>query len=83
VVEAVLPALTTNLAETGVLALAFCLSHPHLATALVGVSRCEDLAENLAALDLLGRADEIRAAVTPLAIEGVGHPKLFNPHNDI
>lgn len=65
------------------LALAYCLSHPHLATALVGVSRCEDLTENLAALSLLGRADEIRAAVAPLALAGVGHPKLFNPHNDI
>ena len=65
------------------LALAFCLSHPHLATALVGVSRCEDLAENLGALDLLGRADAVRQAVAPLAIAGVGHPKLFNPHNDI
>lgn len=65
------------------LALAFCLSHPHLATALVGVSRCEDLAENLGALRLLDRADDIRAAVAPLAIAGVGHPKLFNPHNDI
>lgn len=65
------------------LALAFCLSHPHLATALVGVSRCEDLADNLGALDLLDRAEEIRAAVAPLAIAGVGHPKLFNPHNDI
>lgn len=81
------PLLAQIAADFGVspaqLALAYCLSHPHLATALVGVSRCEDLAENLAALDLLGRADEIRAAVAPLAIDGVGHPKLFNPHNDI
>lgn len=65
------------------LALAFCLSHPGLATALVGVTRTADLDENLAALALLDRADEIRAAVAPLAIAGVGHPKLFNPHNDI
>ncbi|CCA90042.1 aldo/keto reductase [Novosphingobium sp. PP1Y] len=65
------------------LALAFGLSHPHLGTALVGVTEPDHVDENVAALALLDCATEIRAAVDELAIEGVAHPKLFNPHNGI
>lgn len=65
------------------LALAFTLSHPNLATGLVGATRIEDVEDNVGALKLLDRADEVRAAVDALQIEGVAHPKLFNPHNDI
>lgn len=65
------------------LALAFCLSHPALATGLVGVTRIEDLDENITALELLDRAEEIRTAVADLAVAAVLPPKRFNPHNDI
>lgn len=65
------------------LALSFCLAHPALATGLVGVTRVEDLDDNVAALALLDRADQIRAAVDTLAVAQVVHPKRFNPHNDI
>lgn len=65
------------------LAIAFCLSHSAAATALIGATRLENLEENVRAFDLLPRAAEIRAALACLAIDGVAHPKLFNPHNDI
>jgi voltage-dependent potassium channel beta subunit len=39
------------------LALAWCLSNPHVSTVLLGASRREQLEQNLAALDLLPRID--------------------------
>lgn len=65
------------------LALAFVLSHSNLATALIGVTRPEDLDENLKAFALVPRLAELRPELNALAIAGVAHPKLFNPHNDI
>lgn len=65
------------------LALAFVLDHPQLSTALIGVSQTAQLDENIAALTLTARLDEVRDGLDGLSIEGVGHPKLFNPHNDI
>lgn len=65
------------------LALAFALDHPALSTALIGASSAQQLDENLGALDLVSRLPEIRTTLDALAIAGVAHPKLFNPHNDI
>lgn len=39
------------------LAIAWCLSNPHVSTVMLGASRCEQLEQNLAALDLLPRLD--------------------------
>ncbi|MEJ5979306.1 aldo/keto reductase [Novosphingobium sp. PS1R-30] len=81
------PALASLAEEIGAtpaqLALAFVVDHPALSTALIGVSTPQQLDENLAALDLVSRLPEIRERLDALAIAGVGHPKLFNPHNDI
>ncbi len=65
------------------LALAFALSHSGLKTALIGVTKKDQLDENLAALELVQRLPEISAQLDQLSIEGAAHPKLFNPHNDI
>jgi aryl-alcohol dehydrogenase-like predicted oxidoreductase len=70
-------------ATSAQLAIAFVLSHPHLATALIGVSRPDNLAEDLEAVRFVPRLPEIAAELDALAIAEVGHPKLFNPHNDI
>lgn len=63
-------------------AIAFCLSNPATASALVGVTRVSDLHENLQSL--LPRTDgaALRRALDPLSVEGVRPPKLFNPYND-
>ncbi|CAN5340111.1 aldo/keto reductase [soil metagenome] len=65
------------------LALAMVLAHPMLSTALIGVTQPDQLDEDLAALELVGRLSEVRDDLDALAIGGVAHPKLFNPHNDI
>jgi len=59
-------------------ALALVLAHPALVTALVGVTRVEDLRELCAVVE---RDDwqDIRAVLGSLAISGVAHPKLFSP----
>lgn len=53
---------TALAAELGVepapLAIAWCLSNPHVSTVLVGASRVEQLLQNLSALDLAARFDE-------------------------
>lgn len=63
-------------------ALAFCMGHPHIGSVLAGVTRMADLDANLAALALLPRAAELRQALLPLAVDGVGHPRLFSPQNE-
>lgn len=63
-------------------AIAFSLSHPATATALVGVTRIEDLKENVRAIDLLDRTPDIRQRLASLEVANVTMPKLFNPHND-
>lgn len=60
-------------------AIAFALANPATATALIGVSRPQDLVENLGALSLVDRAQAIVDLVTPLAIADAGHPRLFDP----
>jgi len=70
-------------ASVAQLAIAFALAHPGLKTALIGVTRPDQLEEDLDAVRFVARLPEIRAALDALAIEGVAHPKLFNPHNDI
>lgn len=81
------PALARIAAEFGAtpaqLAIAFALSHFAVATALIGATRVDELEEDIAAIGLLDRLPEIRDQLDELAIETVGHPKLFNPHNDI
>jgi aryl-alcohol dehydrogenase-like predicted oxidoreductase len=59
-------------------ALAVVLAHPALRSALVGVTKQADLRELCAVVD---RDDwpAVRAALDPLAIAGVAHPKLFSP----
>lgn len=53
---------TALAAELGVapapLAIAWCLTNPHVSTVLLGASRVSQLLENLQALELLGRFDE-------------------------
>lgn len=61
------------------LAIAFTLTHPATATALVGVTRTEDLTENLAALRLLDYRDQWLPLIEPLQVRGVSHPRLFDP----
>lgn len=65
------------------LAIAFVLAHPGLKTALIGVTRPEQLLEDLGALELVSKVPQLRTELDALAIEGVAHPKLFNPHNNI
>jgi len=79
-----LAALAARLGATPAqLALAFVLEHPALSTALIGVTRVDQLDENIDAAQFVPRLDEVREELAALAIAGVGHPKLFNPHNDI
>lgn len=79
-----LATLATQMGATAAqLALAFVLAHPGLKTALIGVTKTDQLDEDLAALNLVSRVPEVREQLDSLAIEGVAHPKLFNPHNDI
>ena len=63
-------------------AIGYCLGHPGLGSTLIGVTRIADLEEDIGALAMIDHADEIRAALAPLAVDGVRNPKLFNPHND-
>lgn len=59
-------------------AIAFTQTHPALATTLVGVTRIENLEDNVRALEF-ERLDELKAAMAPLSVKGVAHPKLFSP----
>lgn len=53
-----LPAIAAELGATPAqLAIAWCLSNPHVSTVLLGASRKEQLEQNLGALDLLPRFD--------------------------
>jgi aryl-alcohol dehydrogenase-like predicted oxidoreductase len=83
-IRANMPAFEAAAAKLGVrparLALAFCLSHPSLATALVGITRLDDLSENIAALDLAKRRAELLEIVRPFAIDHSAHPELFSPY---
>jgi aryl-alcohol dehydrogenase-like predicted oxidoreductase len=63
-------------------AIAFCLSHPATASALVGVTRIADLHENLQSLSVEADAHTLRRALEPLSVAAVQAPKLFNPYND-
>ena len=76
-----LEAIATEFSATPAqIALAFCLCHPAIATVLFGVTRQENLEENIRALDLLKYRDQLLAAVAPLSIAQVAHPQLFTPH---
>lgn len=85
-IRASYPALQEIAREFGVTpaqaAIGFCVGHPALATVLVGVTSVDDLEDNLAALRLLPRTEELRAALQPLSIDGVSHPRLFSPTNE-
>lgn len=61
------------------LAIAFTLTNPATATALIGVTRAEDLTDNLAALRLLDYRDQWLPLIEPLQVRGVSHPRLFDP----
>ncbi len=61
------------------IAIATVLANKAAATALIGVTRISDLQEDIKALQLLERSDELIAAIAPLAIDGVAHPRLFDP----
>ena len=63
-------------------AIAFCMSNPDIGSVLVGVTRLADLDDNIKALALLPRGAELRAALLPLAINDVAHPRLFSPTNE-
>ncbi len=53
-----LPAIADELGTTPAqLAIAWCLTNPHVSTVLLGASRKEQLEQNLGALDLLPRLD--------------------------
>ncbi len=84
-IRANMPAFTAAAATLGVtpaqLALAFCLSHPSLATVLTGVTRLDNLEENIAAIELAKRRDELLRIVQPFGIEQSAHPELFSPYS--
>lgn len=61
------------------LAIAFALSDPATAVAVVGVTRLADLRENVAALELLSRQAEWLPELEALRAQGVSHPRLFDP----
>jgi aryl-alcohol dehydrogenase-like predicted oxidoreductase len=61
------------------LAIAFVLSNPATAIALIGVTRVEDLRENVLAHELLERRAEWLPELEALRAQGVGHPRLFDP----
>ena len=60
------------------LAIAFVLTNPATATALIGVTRPADLEENLGALRLLGSQQEWLPLLEPLRV-ATAHPRLFDP----
>lgn len=84
-IRANMPEFEAAAAKLGVrpaqLALAFCLTHPALATALIGVTRLENLEENIAALELAQHREAVFDAVKPFAIERSAHPALFSPYS--
>ncbi len=55
------------------------LANEATATALIGVTRASDLEEDVGAIQLLDRREELLAAIAPLAIDGAAHPRLFDP----
>ncbi len=55
------------------------LANKATATALIGLTRAADLEEDMGALELLNRREELLAAIAPLAIDNVAHPRLFDP----
>lgn len=81
-----LPAFEAAAARLGVrpaqLALAFCMSHPSLATALVGITRPEDLVENVEAIELSKQRELLLEVVRPFALGGNEHPELFSPYTE-
>lgn len=66
-------------ASAAQLAIAFALTNPATATALIGVTQASDLVDNLAALKLLQYRDQWLPLVDELRIRGVAHPRLFDP----
>lgn len=60
------------------LAIAFTLTNPATATALIGVTRKVDLEENLGALRLLESQREWLPLLEPLRV-AAAHPRLFDP----
>jgi aryl-alcohol dehydrogenase-like predicted oxidoreductase len=61
------------------LAIAFTLTHPASATALIGVTRPSDLTEDIGALRLLAYRDQWLPLIEALRVPGVAHPRLFDP----
>jgi aryl-alcohol dehydrogenase-like predicted oxidoreductase len=61
------------------IAIAAVLANKATATALIGVTRESDLEDNIGAIKLLDRREELLAAIAPLAIDSVAHPRLFDP----
>jgi len=61
------------------LAIAFALTNPGTATALIGVTRREDLQEDLGALALLESRESWLPLIEELRVSGVAHPRLFDP----
>ncbi|HEY6642197.1 aldo/keto reductase [Povalibacter sp.] len=66
-------------ATTAQLAIAFALAHPAAATALIGVTRPEDLEEDLRAVDLLSSRSAWLPLLESVRVRGVAHPRLFDP----
>ena len=64
------------------LALAFCLTHPSLATALVGVTRLDNLRDNLKVLSMGLSREQILDAVARFAIDQTAHPVRFSPYSE-
>ena len=64
-------------ASASQLAIAFALANA--TTALVGVTRTEDLDENLGALPLLARENEWLPLLEQVRVQGGAHPRLFDP----
>lgn len=62
-------------------AIAFTQAHPALATGLFGVTRIQDLEENVAALRF-GDLQTLRKALEPIMVVGAAHPKLFSPTDE-
>lgn len=85
-VRALQPRLATIAAEFDAtpsqLAIAFTLTNPGIATALIGVTRPADLEENLGALRLLESAEWWLPLIEELRIRGVAHPRLFDPEKN-
>ncbi|MDF7776446.1 aldo/keto reductase [Sphingomonas sp. AOB5] len=65
------------------IAIATVLANPGVGTALIGVTKVSDLEDDIGAIRLVSeRRAELLEAVEPLRLDGVAHPKRFNPHND-